>query len=41
MKKNLTFGVIVGNRGFFPDILAKEGHSEIKKLLKWVMALLF
>jgi len=34
MQKDLTFGVIVGNRGFFPDTLAKEGHSEIKKLLK-------
>ncbi|HOK08900.1 MAG TPA: L-fucose/L-arabinose isomerase family protein [Candidatus Hydrogenedens sp.] len=34
MNKNLTFGVIVGNRGFFPDILAKEGHAEIVKLLK-------
>ncbi|MGC9053760.1 MAG: L-fucose/L-arabinose isomerase family protein, partial [Candidatus Hydrogenedens sp.] len=34
MKKDITFGVIVGNRGFFPDILAQEGHAEIKKLLK-------
>lgn len=34
MKKDLTFGVIVGNRGFFPDILAKEGYAEIKELLK-------
>ncbi|HOQ33337.1 MAG TPA: L-fucose/L-arabinose isomerase family protein [Candidatus Hydrogenedens sp.] len=34
MKKEVTFGVIVGNRGFFPDILAKEGYGEIKKLLK-------
>ncbi len=34
MKKGLTFGVIVGNRGFFPDVLAKEGYAEIKGLLK-------
>ncbi|HOV33107.1 MAG TPA: L-fucose/L-arabinose isomerase family protein [Candidatus Hydrogenedens sp.] len=34
MKNNLTFGVIVGTRAFFPGILAKEAHSEIVKLLK-------
>jgi len=34
MKNNLTFGIIVGTRAFFPDILAKEAHSEIVKLLK-------
>ncbi|HPO12534.1 MAG TPA: L-fucose/L-arabinose isomerase family protein [Candidatus Hydrogenedentes bacterium] len=28
-----TFGVLVGNRGFFPDILAKEGHEVIPALL--------
>jgi len=32
MKK--TFGVIVGNRGFFPDILAKEGRRDILDVLK-------
>lgn len=34
VKNLLTFGVVVGNRGFFPDILAKEGHSSIVKLLQ-------
>ncbi len=33
MRKN-TFAVIVGNRGFFPDILAKEGHKDILDVLK-------
>ena len=33
MKKN-TFGVIVGNRGFFPDILAKQGRKSILEVLK-------
>ncbi len=28
-----TFGVLVGNRGFFPDILAKEGHELLPALL--------
>ena len=28
-KRQVTFGVIVGNRGFFPDHLAKEGRSEM------------
>lgn len=28
-----VFGVIVGNRGFFPDILVKEGREEIIKTL--------
>ena len=27
--KKLTIGVIVGNRGFFPDHLAKSGREEI------------
>jgi len=31
---NLTFGVIVGNRGFFPDLLAKEGRQDILDVLK-------
>jgi len=29
-----TFGVIVGNRGFFPDALAKEGREGILSVLK-------
>ncbi len=29
-----TFGVIVGNRGFFPDRLAKEGRTEIIKVIE-------
>ncbi len=32
--KKTTFGVIVGNRGFFPDVLAKEGRKEILDVLK-------
>ncbi len=27
--RGITFGVIVGNRGFFPDHLAQSGRSEI------------
>ena len=27
MAKQMTFGVIVGNRGFFPDHLAKTGRD--------------
>lgn len=33
MKKQ-TFGVIVGNRGFFPDILARDGRTNIINALK-------
>jgi L-fucose isomerase-like protein len=29
-----TFGVITGNRGFFPDILAKQGRKNILEVLK-------
>jgi L-fucose isomerase-like protein len=29
-----TFAVIVGNRGFFPDVLAKEGRKQILDVLK-------
>ena len=29
-----TLGVIIGNRGFFPDSVAREGHSEILEVLK-------
>ncbi|MHA1235129.1 MAG: L-fucose/L-arabinose isomerase family protein [Promethearchaeota archaeon] len=32
--KNLSFGVIVGNRDVFPDHLAKEGRVEIISVLK-------
>jgi len=32
--KKTTFGVIIGNRGFFPDKLAKEGRKNILKALK-------
>ncbi|HUW20838.1 MAG TPA: L-fucose/L-arabinose isomerase family protein [Sedimentisphaerales bacterium] len=32
--KKTTFGVIVGNRGFFPDVLAKEGRKDILDVLK-------
>jgi L-fucose isomerase-like protein len=32
--KKVTFGVIVGNRGFFPDVLAKEGRKDILRVLK-------
>ncbi len=31
--RQLTFGVIVGNRGFFPGHLAQEGREEILKVL--------
>ena len=33
-KNKLTFGVIVGNRGFFPDALAQEGHAFMTSFLK-------
>ena len=29
-----TFGLIVGNRGFFPDKLAQEGYATLTRLLK-------
>ncbi len=29
-----TLGVIVGNRGFFPDVLARDGRKEILQVLK-------
>jgi L-fucose isomerase-like protein len=32
--KKMTFGIIVGNRGFFPDHLAKSGREEIIAVLK-------
>lgn len=33
-KNKMCFGIIVGNRGFFPDQLAKEGHEVLPSLLK-------
>ncbi len=33
-KKKMTMGVIVGNRGFFPDHLAKTGREEILAALQ-------
>src|SRR5262252_8226253 len=33
-KKKMTMGVIIGNRGFFPDQLAKSGHEEMIQALK-------
>ncbi len=32
--KKTTFGVIVGNRGFFPDVLAKEGQKDVLGVLR-------
>ena len=32
--KKTTFAVIVGNRGFFPDALAKEGRKNILEVLR-------
>ncbi len=32
--KKVTLGVIVGNRGFFADILAKQGRKDILEVLK-------
>ena len=29
-----TFGVIIGNRGFFPAVLARDGRDEILKTLE-------
>jgi len=33
LKKKMTMGLIVGNRGFFPDHLAKEGREEMLRVL--------
>jgi L-fucose isomerase-like protein len=32
--KRMTFGVIVGNRGFFPDHLAKSGREDMIRVLE-------
>ena len=29
-----TLGVIVGNRGFFPDVLARDGLEEVSRVLR-------
>jgi L-fucose isomerase-like protein len=34
MKQNTTFGLIIGNRGFFPDQLVKEGRERILAFFK-------
>ena len=34
MSQHLTFGLIVGNRGFFPDHLAKSGREEMLSVLQ-------
>jgi L-fucose isomerase-like protein len=34
MPKQMTFGLIVGNRGFFPDHLAKSGREEVLGVLR-------
>jgi len=34
MNKQMTMGVIVGNRGFFPDELAREGREQVLKVLE-------
>jgi L-fucose isomerase-like protein len=34
MNNKMTFGVIVGNRGFFPDHLAKSGREEMIQALE-------
>ncbi len=34
MARQMTFGVIVGNRGFFPDHLAKTGREEMLQVLQ-------
>jgi hypothetical protein len=32
-KKKMTMSVIIGNRGFFPDHLAKSGREEMHQAL--------
>jgi L-fucose isomerase-like protein len=34
LKKKMTFGLIIGNRGFFPDHLAKSGREEMLRALE-------
>src|SRR5258706_4715287 len=33
-KRKMTLGMIVGNRGFFPDHLARSGYQEMKAALE-------
>ena len=33
-QRKMTFGIVVGNRGFFPDHLAKSGREEILAALE-------
>jgi L-fucose isomerase-like protein len=33
-QRKMTFGIVVGNRGFFPDHLAKTGREEIIQVLE-------
>ena len=33
-QRKMTFGIVVGNRGFFPDHLAKTGREEIIAVLE-------
>src|SRR5271165_4391890 len=33
-ERTMTFGIVVGNRGFFPDHLAKSGREEILAVLE-------
>ena len=35
-KRQMTLGMIVGNRGFFPDHLARSGHQEMRAALESV-----
>src|SRR3954471_16404832 len=37
-QRTMTFGIVVGNRGFFPDHLAKSGREEILTVLEGVGA---
>ena len=34
MSKSMTMGLIIGNRGFFPDHLAKTGRAQMIELLE-------
>jgi L-fucose isomerase-like protein len=34
MAKKMTMGLIIGNRGFFPDQLAKEGREEMIRVIQ-------
>jgi L-fucose isomerase-like protein len=34
MQKKMTMGLIIGNRGFFPDHLARDGRTEMTRVLE-------